>query len=158
MHSPPCRRQRDDSVPIIGGQKGALTILVGSDWRSVSSQNCGTWNATAVTTLTSFGDGVYLVPGQVAPGIYIARGGGGPICGVWSSILSNRSVVQGPSGDGTYSLFVIQSWFVLVSKGCGTWTRVICSRGRGVVRPGEVDERRTTFYISPRIGLRDGCR
>lgn len=91
------------------------------------SSGCGSWqpvDSAPLEPLDSFGDGVWLVGTQIAPGTWEMNGGGlcywqrsSGFAGDFDDILANdnvedRAIVEIAPGDAGF-----------VSNGCGTWTR-----------------------------------
>ena len=94
---------------------GAVTVTVLPGWSTIRVSGCGTFRAHSPSVLTSFGDGTYLVPDEVAPGVYAASNAG-EFCAVYGDRPSR--VAQGP---GTVTVTVLPGWSTIRVSGCGTF-------------------------------------
>ena len=94
---------------------GAVTVTVLPGWSTIRVSGCGTFRPHSPSVLTSFGDGTYLVPDEVAPGVYAASNAG-EFCAVYGDRPSR--VAQGP---GAVTVTVLPGWSTIRVSGCGTF-------------------------------------
>ena len=66
-----CRVYRDN-VHLVTSGPGRVAFEVQAEWSSIRVSECGTFEVHTPSRLASFGDGVYLVPSELAPGTYRA--------------------------------------------------------------------------------------
>ena len=93
---------------------------VGPSAASTATASPTTRQATPIATSapsSSFSDGTYLVPGEVARGWY-RNSGTGRTCWVYK----NGSTSAHEYGDGQLPMHVDASWSVFRSENCGTWS------------------------------------
>ena len=62
---------RENSRLVASGP-GRITFEVMPEWPSIRVRDCGTFELHTPSRLASFGNGVYLVPSEIAPGTYRA--------------------------------------------------------------------------------------
>jgi hypothetical protein len=98
-----------------------------NDGEVFTTRNCSRWTAYSdpPQPLSTFGDGTWSVPGQVAPGRWQSTGSAGcywqrsqNFSGGVDSIAANDNV------DGPTVVDIQSGDVAFVSKRCGTWTRV----------------------------------
>lgn len=72
---------------------------------------------------TSFGDGIYAVDVDIAPGTYRAEGGGSRSC-YWARLsgFSGDDIITNDIGDGPRIVEIQPSDAGFESSGCGQWT------------------------------------
>ncbi len=109
-----CRVYDHRSAPVAGGS-GTITLTVLSDWSSIRVSNCGTFRPHTPTVRTTFGDGTYLVPEEVAPGAYVTSDAQA-LCRVYD----HRSA-RVAGGSGTITLTVLSDWSSIRVSNCGTF-------------------------------------
>ena len=106
----------DHRLRRVAGGAGTVTITVSADWTRIEVSNCGTFRPHTPSVRTSFGDGTYLVPDEVAPGIY-ATSDAGILCTVYDHRL--RRVA---GGAGTVTITVSADWTRIEVSNCGTFS------------------------------------
>ena len=111
-----CRVYDHRSARVAGGS-GTITLTVLSDWSSIRVSNCGTFRPHTPTVRTTFGDGTYLVPEEVAPGAYVTSDAQA-LCRVYD----HRSA-RVAGGSGTITLTVLSDWSSIRVSNCGTFHR-----------------------------------
>ncbi len=111
-----CRVYDHRSRRVAGGA-GTVTITVSADWSRIEVSNCGTFRPHTTSVRTSFGDGTYLVPGEVAPGTYVTSDAG-RLCRVYDH--RSRRVA---GGVGTVTITVSADWSRIEVSNCGTFSR-----------------------------------
>ena len=109
-----CRVYDHRSARVAGGS-GTITLNVLSDWSSIRVSNCGTFRPHTPTVRTTFGDGTYLVPEEVAPGAYVTSDAQA-LCRVYD----HRSA-RVAGGSGTITLNVLSDWSSIRVSNCGTF-------------------------------------
>ena len=111
-----CRVYDHRSRRVAGGA-GTVTITVSADWSRIEVSNCGTFRPHTPSVRTSFGDGTYLVPDEVAPGTYVTSDAG-RLCRVYDH--RSRRVA---GGAGTVTITVSADWSRIEVSNCGTFSR-----------------------------------
>ena len=111
-----CRVYDHRSRRVAGGA-GTVTITVSADWSRIEVSNCGTFRPHTPSVRTSFGDGTYLVPDEVAPGTYVTSDAG-ILCRVYDH--RSRRVA---GGAGTVTITVSADWSRIEVSNCGTFSR-----------------------------------
>ena len=101
----------------VASGSGTITIIVPPDWSSIRVSNCGTFRPHTPTVRTSFGDGIYVVPDEVAPGIYVTSD-----AQVLCRVYDHRSQ-RVASGSGTITITVPPDWSSIRVSNCGTFRR-----------------------------------
>ncbi len=114
-HEQPVPRLPRQHPPIVASGPGRVTFEVQAEWSSVSTSNCGTFEAHTPSQLTAFGDGVYLVPSELAPGTYRANDTSSR-CLVYRD--NTRPVASGP---GRVTFEVQAEWSSVSTSNCGTF-------------------------------------
>ena len=109
-----CRVYRDN-VHLVTSGPGRVTFEVQAEWSSIRLSECGTFELHSPSRLTSFGDGVYVVPSEVAPGTYSAADTGSR-CDVYRD---NVHLVT--SGPGRVTFEVQAEWSSIRVSECGTF-------------------------------------
>ena len=109
-----CRVYRDN-VHLVTSGPGRVTFEVQAEWSSIRVSECGTFALHTPSRLASFGDGVYLVPSEIAPGTYSAADTGSR-CRVYRD---NVHLVT--SGPGRVTLEVQAEWSSIRLSECGTF-------------------------------------
>ena len=109
-----CDVYRDNVHPVASGP-GRVTFEVQAAWSSIRVRDCGTFEAHSPSRLASFGDGVYLVPSELAPGTYSAADTGSR-CDVYRD---NVHLVT--SGPGRVTFEVQAEWSSIRVRDCGTF-------------------------------------
>ena len=109
-----CRVYDHRSRRVAGGA-GIVTITVSADWSRIKVSNCGTFRPHTPSVRTSFGDGTYLVPDEVVPGIYVTSDAGS-LCRVYDH--RSRRVA---GGAGTVTITVSADWSRIKVSNCGTF-------------------------------------
>jgi len=103
---------------------GPVTVTILPTDVGFQTQGCGTWSPEPATgpQATSFGDGVYAVGIDIAPGTYSAPGGtncywerDSDLTGNSNSIIANDT----PTGPVTVPIAPTDKGFK--TAGCGTW-------------------------------------
>ena len=109
-----CDVYRDNVHPVASGP-GRVTFEVQAAWSSIRVRDCGTFEAHSTSRIASFGDGVYLVPSELAPGTYRAADTGSR-CRVYRD-----NVHQVASGPGRVTFEVQAEWSSIRVRDCGTF-------------------------------------
>ena len=109
-----CRVYRDN-VHLVTSGPGRVTFEVQAEWSSIRVSECGTFEAHTPSRIASFGDGVYLVPSELAPGTYRAADTGSR-CDVYRD---NVHLVT--SGPGRVTFEVQAEWSSIRVSECGTF-------------------------------------
>jgi hypothetical protein len=103
---------------------GHMVVTILSSDVGFTTQSCGTWTPLPTTgsKSTTFGDGIWAVGVNIAPGTYSAPGGAdcywerdSDLTGDASAILANDN----PSGPVTVTIESGDAAFQ--TQGCGTW-------------------------------------
>ena len=113
---PRCDVYRDNIYRLASGP-GRVTFEVQASWSTITISDCGTFEAHTPVSLTSFGDGVYLVPSELAPGAYRATDTG-PRCDVYRD-----NIYRLASGPGPVTFEVQAEWSTISISDCGTFER-----------------------------------
>ena len=115
-----------DSILANDNTVGQVTVTIPSTDAGFKTQGCGTWSAlpTSGQPSTSFGDGIWAVGTQVAPGTYTTAGGAScyweresDLTGGSSSLIANDS----PAGQVSVTIAPTDKGFK--TQDCGTWTK-----------------------------------
>ena len=101
----------------VAGGAGTVTITVSADWSRIEVSNCGTFRPHTPSVRTSFGDGTYLVPDEVAPGTYVTSD-----AGILCTVYDHRSR-RVAGGAGTVTITVSADWSRIEVSNCGTFRR-----------------------------------
>ena len=109
-----CDVYRDNVHPVASGP-GRVTFEVQAAWSSIRVRDCGTFELHSPSRIASFGDGVYLVPSEVAPGTYRAADTGSR-CDVYRD-----NVHPVASGPGRVTFEVQAGWSSIRVRDCGTF-------------------------------------
>ncbi len=109
-----CRVYGDNSRLVASGP-GRITFEVMPEWPSIRVSDCGTFELHTPSRLASFGDGVYLVPSELAPGTYRALDSDNS-CRVYRE--NSRLVASGP---GRITFEVMPEWPSIRVRDCGTF-------------------------------------
>lgn len=103
-----------------------VTIL--STDKGFKTQGCGTWKPlpSSGPKATSFGDGVYAVNVEIAPGTYQTSGGG--TC-YWATLRNFtgdgvNSIIANDNVSGPTTVTVAAGDAGFDTQGCGTWHKV----------------------------------
>ena len=107
---------------------GHALVLVAADDVGVYSDDCGVWELTSPlpnqSTMSEFGDGVYLVGAEVVPGTYETRNAAGGQC-VWSRLSGFKGTdferIATVVSEGAAFVTVLESDVGIRSTGCETW-------------------------------------
>ena len=94
---------------------GRVTFEVLAEWSSIRIRDCGTFELHTPSRLASFGDGVYLVPSEIAPGTYRALDSDNS-CRVYRD--NSRLVASGP---GRVTFEVQAGWSTISVSDCTTF-------------------------------------
>ena len=109
-----CRVYGDNSRLVASGP-GRITFEVTPEWPSIRVRDCGTFELHTPSRLASFGDGVYLVPSEIAPGTYRALDSDNS-CRVYGE--NSRLVASGP---GRITFEVMPEWPSIRVRDCETF-------------------------------------
>ncbi len=109
-----CDVYRDNIYRLASGP-GRVTFEVQAEWATISISGCGTFESHTPSRLIAFGDGVYLVPSELAPGTYTATGTG-PLCDVYRD-----NIYRLASGPGRVTFEVQAEWSSIRVRDCGTF-------------------------------------
>ena len=109
-----CRVYGDNSRLVASGP-GRITFEVMPEWPSIRVRDCGTFELHTPSRLASFGDGVYRVPSEIAPGTYRALDSDNS-CRVYRE--NSRLVASGP---GRITFEVMPEWPSIRVRDCGTF-------------------------------------
>ena len=109
-----CDVYRDNVHPVASGP-GRVTFEVQAAWSSIRVRDCVTFELHSPSRITSFGDGVYLVPSELAPGTYRAADTGSR-CDVYRD-----NVHPVASGPGRVTFEVQAAWSSIRVSDCGTF-------------------------------------
>ena len=109
-----CRIVYDNIYPVASGP-GRVAFEVQGEWSSVSVSNCGTFEPYTPARLALFGDGVYLVPSELAPGTYAAANTSSRCRIVYDNIYPVAS------GPGRVAFEVQGEWSSVSVSNCGTF-------------------------------------
>ena len=94
---------------------GRVAFEVRAEWSSIRIRDCGTFETHSPSRLASFGDGVYLVPSEIAPGTYRADNTGSR-CDVYRDHVHRVT-----SGPGRVAFEVRAEWSSIRVRDCGTF-------------------------------------
>ena len=106
-----------DNLYSVASGPGRIAFEVQAEWSSISVRNCGTFESHTPDRLTSFGDGVYLVPSELAPGTYAAANTSSRCHITYDNLYSVAS------GPGRVTFEVEAAWSTLSVSNCGTFER-----------------------------------
>ena len=104
-----------DHVHLVTSGPGRVSFEVQAGWSSIRVRECGTFEVHTPSRLASFGDGVYLVPSEIAPGTYSAADTGSR-CDVYRDHV--HLVTSGP---GRVSFEVQAEWSSIRVRECETF-------------------------------------
>ena len=125
-----CYWERDDSSgDIIANDigSGQRIVTIESTDTDFDTERCGTWIPVAYApTVSTIGDGEYLVGQQMAPGEYRANVSSG-FC-YWATLSDftgqDNIIDNDDLGNGSAVVDVPNTAAGFESSGCGAWTRV----------------------------------
>ena len=109
-----CRVYRDN-VHLVTSGPGRVTFEVQAEWSSIRVRDCGTFEVHTPSRLTSFGDGVYVVPSELAPGTYRATDTAA------DADVYRDNVHLVTSGPGRVTFEVQAAWSSIRVSECGTF-------------------------------------
>ena len=104
-----------DNIYLVASGPGRITFEVQPEWSSISTSNCGTFEAHTPDRLTAFGDGVYLVPSELAPGTYRANDTSS------RCLIYYDNIYLVASGPGRVTFEVQPEWSSISTSNCGTF-------------------------------------
>ncbi len=104
-----------DNIYLVASGPGRVTLEVRAEWSSVSTSNCGTFEAHTPIQLTAFGDGVYVVPSELAPGTYRANDTSS------RCRIHYDNIYLVASGPGRVTFEVQPEWSSVSTSNCGTF-------------------------------------
>ncbi len=105
----------------------AIVTISATD-KGFSSQNCGTWTkdlSQITTSKTRFGDGMYIVGTDIAPGTYKNTGDTGCYYARLSGFGNTTDdIIANNNTDNTAIVTIAASDKGFQSDGCGMWTKI----------------------------------
>jgi hypothetical protein len=105
-------------------QPAIITILTSDT--AFQSENCGTWTSDLsqiTSSKTSFGDGIYIVTTDIAPGNY--KNTASPNCYYARlSAFDTSAIISNNNTDAVAIVTIYASDKGFESHNCGTWTKL----------------------------------
>lgn len=115
------------SILANGNTIGHVVVTILSTDKGFQTQGCGTWAPlpAAGAHATTFGDGIWAVGINIAPGSYSAPGGSSCYWETDSDLTGNASsIVANGNPRGPVTLTIPGTDKGFQTQGCGTWTPV----------------------------------
>ena len=118
----------NESATIANGDtSGHVVVTVLPSDAGFTTQSCGTWTPLPATgpKATTFGDGIWAVDINIAPGTYSTSGGSGCYWETDSDLTGSESATIAndlPTGPATITILSTDEGFR--TQSCGTWTHI----------------------------------